>query len=546
MEIDRELILQTFIVESGEHLSEMEEALLLLEAQPQDVETLQTIFRVVHTIKGSAACLGLRKLTDFAHVLEDLLDRLRNRTLTATSSLIKVLLTTLDVIRQMTADAAAGNDQMKPWQTAVLNQILDYDPDESGELEGAVSDSENKTKAATRVPKSGAQTLRIGLDKLDHMLTLTGEIAIAQGRLRQLLEQQSGKGAKEVLETHEQVSQLYMDLQELVMKSRMEAVGPTFRDYTRTVRDVANTQGKVARLVVEGEEVEVDTKIIELLKDPLTHLIRNALDHGIERPEVRRAQGKDPCGLITLRTRHDAGTIVIELHDDGAGLNRNRILDRARSRGLNSKQEMTDQEVYRLVFEPGFSTAELVTDLSGRGVGLDVVRRNIEMLRGSVSIDSQEGNGTTLNIRLPLTLAIIEGFSVGVGQETYVIPMENVVECLELNEDDGALHDVSGVLSLRGEPLPYLRLREMFELGGSAPARQNVLVVHCRGLRAGIVVDVLHGKQQTVIKPLGHLFKHLDGVSGSAILGTGRVALVLDVQAVLESVLKKETTSRAA
>jgi len=390
---------------------------------------------------------------------------------------------------------------------------------------------------------SGARdkTLRVDIERLDRLLNLTGELVISRGRLRQVLESGTGAELAAALEVHGETERLYVDLQELVMQIRMVSVGPTLRRYARTVRDLAEAHGKQAHLVLEGEEVEVDTKVVEHIQDPLTHMIRNALDHGIEPPEVRKASGKNPCGQLVLRAYHDAGSVVIQLADDGAGFDRERIVERARSLGNVAEPErLTEQDLYRLAMEPGFSTAETVTDLSGRGVGMDVVRRNIEALRGSVGIESRRGEGTTITIRLPLTLAIIDGFVVGVGEETYVMAMDAVVECLELSQEERRHPDGRGVINLRGEPLPYLQLQSLFGLRGTAAKRQHVVVVQHNGFRAGLAVDVLHGASQTVIKHLGTLFQGLSGISGSAILGTGRVALILDVPTLLRELVGRE------
>lgn len=326
------------------------------------------------------------------------------------------------------------------------------------------------------------------------------------------------------------------------MKLRLVPVGPTFRRYRRTVRDLARAQGKRARLSIAGEEVEVDAKVIEHLRDPITHMVRNALDHGIEAPELRQAAGKDPCGLLKLEAWHEAASIVIELSDDGAGLDRERILERARDAGIVADAgAMTKQEVADLVFEPRFSTAEAVAELSGRGVGMDVVRRDIEALRGSVALASRSGEGTTITVRLPLTLAILDGLTVGVAGETFFIPLETVVESVELPPEEGQ-EEGRGVLNLRGEDLPYLRLRHLFGLEGASPRRENVVVVEsARGRRAGLVVDALHGQSQAVIKPLAKLFRGLPGISGSTILGSGRVALILDVPGLLRRAVETET-----
>lgn len=378
------------------------------------------------------------------------------------------------------------------------------------------------------------------------MLNITGEMAIARERIRKMIEDLQGVMGENISEARREEDRLYTDIQELVMKVRMVPVGPAFRQLIRTVRDLAKSHGKSARLTIEGDEVEVDTSVIELLKDPLTHMIRNALDHEIELPDVRKQLGKDPCGQLTLRAYHDAGSIVIQLTDDGAGFNRKWIIEKAKEKGIDVEPEkMTDTEVYRLVFESGFSTAETVTNLSGRGIGMDVVRRNIEALRGSMDIETQPGRGTALTIRLPLTLAIIDGFSVGVAGEASVIPLDSVIECLEMPAEERQHADTSGVINLRGNVLPYVRLGKLFELDSGDAHRENIVVVEHGDDRAGLAVDILYGENQTVIKPLNKLFKGLPGISGSAILGNGRVALVLDVPTLIKKVVERESVRGA-
>jgi two-component system chemotaxis sensor kinase CheA len=315
-------------------------------------------------------------------------------------------------------------------------------------------------------------------------------------------------------------------------------VGPTFRQYTRIVRDVAQNHGKRALLILEGEDVEVDVSVIEHLKDPLTHMIRNALDHGIEHPETRKARGKGLSGKISLKAFHEGAHIVIQVSDDGAGLERSKIIERAKTLGtIADPEKLTDQDLYRLIFEPGFTTVDKVTDLSGRGVGMDVVHRNIEALRGSLGIDSEPGKGTMITIRLPLTLAIIEGFGVGIGEDTYVLPLHVVSECIEMPVRERSHNQPQGVINLRGEPLPYIRLRSWFELSSPRPKRENIVVVECDGVRAGLAVDSLRGARQTVIKSLGDQLRNLPGIAGSAIMGNGRVALILDISALIRDVL---------
>jgi two-component system chemotaxis sensor kinase CheA len=381
---------------------------------------------------------------------------------------------------------------------------------------------------------SARRTLRADIEKLDAMLNLTGEIAIAQGRLRKLVEAIDPEQTREILEVQRDVERLYMDLQEQVMNIRMVPVGPMFRQFVRSVRDLSQGHNKRARLEIEGGDVEIDTTVLEHLKDPIMHMIRNAVDHGLELPSERVAAGKDPCGVINLSAAHSAGNIIIQIRDDGAGFNRVKIAQKAKKLGLIGDSEwLPETQLYRLVFHAGFSTAESVSDLSGRGVGMDVVRRNIDALRGAIDVESEEGKGTTITIRLPLTLAIIEGFGVQCGNDTFIIPLDYVTECVDL---DQSTSESSTILNLRDHALPYLRLRDVFGCAGERPARENVVVVKAGSLHAGIAVDRLLGASQTVIKPLGRLFQGITGVAGSTILGDGRVGLIIDVPGLLREV----------
>jgi two-component system chemotaxis sensor kinase CheA len=396
---------------------------------------------------------------------------------------------------------------------------------------------------STGVSKTSGQNLRVDVGKLDRMLNLTVEFAIAQGRLRRTLEEKFllAASGREVLETHHGLEALFLELQELVMKIRMVPLGPMFHRFARNVRDTARKSGKLARMLVVGEDVEVDTTILEHIHDPLMHMIRNSVDHGLETPEVRRSLGKDPSGKIVLQAFHDSGNIVVQISDDGAGLDHERIVQHARKQGIVSDGvRLTESEIHNLIFQPGFSTADKVSELSGRGVGLDVVRRNVNALSGAIHVESRKGQGTTFTIRLPLTLAIIDGFAVKVGTETYVIPLSSVKECLELPIEKH-LSDEGGVINLRGEALPYVRLRDLFECGGRTPAREKIIVVEYQGGRAGLAADELLGEQQAVIKPLGRLFQGIRGVSGSTILGNGCVALILDVPALCGEAIRRNT-----
>ncbi|HEY7514055.1 MAG TPA: chemotaxis protein CheA [Vicinamibacteria bacterium] len=377
------------------------------------------------------------------------------------------------------------------------------------------------------------RTLRVDVRTLDHLLDLTGEMAVARGRLREILER---SGDAEALEAHREADRLHADLQELAMRVRLLPVGPSFARQARTLREAATALGKSARLETAGEEIEVDTKVLEQMHDPLTHLVRNAVGHGIEGPAARAALGKDQVGRVSLRAYRETGSIFIEVADDGGGLDRARILQAARERGLaeGAAGPLTDAEIDHLIFEPGFSTAREVSGVAGRGVGLDVVRRNVEALRGSLTVASREGRGTTFTVRLPLMLTIIQGFGLSVSGETFVVPLESVVECVDLPASAAAFEDATGVISLRGEPLPFVRLRRHLGLPGETAPREQLAVVRHRERRYGLVADALLGEAQTVVKPLGRLLKGVPSVAGSTILGSGRVGLLLDVATVVE------------
>lgn len=371
-----------------------------------------------------------------------------------------------------------------------------------------------------------AKSVKVPADRLDALIDQVGELVIA-GAATQLQARKIRN--RELQETASNLLRLVEDIRDTALRLRMTPIGEVFSRFPRVVRDVSMELGKDIELKINGAEAELDKSMIEKIGDPLMHLVRNAIDHGIESPEQRIAAGKPGRGTVTLNAFHESGSIVIELADDGSGLNSERILRKAIDSGLIAPDaDLPQSEIYRLILEPGFSTAQQVTNLSGRGVGMDVVKRSVEALRGNLDIDSVPGTGTTMRICLPLTLAIIDGFQVVVGSSTFILPLDSVVECIELPAEAGASNQ-SGYLNLRGEVLPFLRLRELFSVQGAAPMRQNVIVVRFAGRKAGIVVDRLHGECQTVIKPLGRLFEGVSGISGSTILGSGEVALIIDV-----------------
>lgn len=525
---ERAELLATFRTQAEELLAALEEGLLALERAPQDDEALHAVFRAAHTIKGDARIVGLEEVALAAHALEDVLEQLRERTLAPVPGLISALLATGDALRGMIFTGS------RPEHLVAVEALRLSAEMAREELPDALLPVEEQEQVVQAVSHE-ARTLRVDVSKLDRMMDLAGEIAIARGRLARLLESLPTGMVQEALEAHHETDRLHFELQEQVMRARMVAIGPFLKSYSRSVREVARATGKQVNLVVEGGEVEVDTRVLELLRDPLAHMVRNAVDHGVEDPELRAVLGKPIEGTVSLTAGHEGGQIVLRLRDDGAGFDTRRIAERAREMGLAAHPEaLARPELLKLIFAPGFSTATVVTDLSGRGVGMDVVRRNIESLRGSVELESTDGVGACVTVRLPLTLAIIDGFSVSVAEETFVLPLHAVVECLALpaeRSEDGAGR---GVIDSRGEPLPFVRLRTLFDLQGTTATREHVVVVEHEGGRVGLVVDQLHGEGQAVIKALGRMLGGLPALAGSTILASGRVGLIIDVPALVQ------------
>ncbi len=402
----------------------------------------------------------------------------------------------------------------------------------------AVPPSETGVGAAAARPQE-SRTIRVDAERLGHLITLVGELIIASARTQMI-----GSRFKDIdlQDSTSALADLVEQVRDSALQLRMVKIGPTFNRFQRVVHDVAREIGKDIRLVLSGEDVELDKTLVERIGDPLTHLVRNAIDHGIEPPEMRRQRGKPLQGTVSLNAFHDSGSIVIEVGDDGGGLQRERIIASAIERGLlEPEHKPGDSEVFALIFEPGFSTASAVTSLSGRGVGMDVVKRNIEALRGSITIDSEAGRGTTVRVRLPLTLAIMDCMLVTVGSSRFAIPLGTIEECLEYEREG-----LRGFVDLRGEVLPTVALRQLFRLHGAAPRRESVLVVRHAGQRAGLVVDSLQGQCQAVIKPLSPVFSGISCLSGSTVLGSGDVALILDIPALLKQLQARQAGNLAA
>ena len=383
-------------------------------------------------------------------------------------------------------------------------------------------------------PRGGDTSIRVGVEKVDQLINLVGELVITQAMLAQSASDADPVIFERLLTGLGQLERNTRDLQETVMSIRMMPISMVFSRFPRVVRDMSQKLGKQVELKTIGESTELDKGLIERIADPLTHLIRNSLDHGIEMPDKRAAAGKQPVGTITLKAYHQSGNIVIEVGDDGAGLNRAKILSKAKERGLPVSDSMTDTEVWALIFEAGFSTAEVITEVSGRGVGMDVVKRNISAMGGRVEIDSMLGVGTRMTVRLPLTLAILDGMSVGVGPETYIIPIGYVIESLQASKS--MIKSVSGVerlIQVRGEYLPVIALYELFNIPQAVKALdQGIMVVlEADGIKVALFVDALIGQHQVVIKSLEANYRKIQGISGATIMGDGRVAMILDVTA---------------
>jgi two-component system chemotaxis sensor kinase CheA len=386
-----------------------------------------------------------------------------------------------------------------------------------------------------QVKENGAaesKSIRVDADKLDQLINLVGELIIAGASVNLIAHRAR---VVELTEATSKLATLVEDVRDSALQLRMVRIGATFNRFQRVVHDVSRDLGKDVTLVIDGEDTELDKTVVEKIGDPLMHLVRNSMDHGIESAEVRQQRGKPAQGMLKLNAFHDSGAIVISVTDDGGGLKKDRILAKAIERGLvEAGHHLSDSEIYALIFEPGFSTAEKVTNLSGRGVGLDVVKRNITALRGTVGITSEEGVGTTVTVRLPLTLAIIDGFLVSVDKAVYAIPLDMIEECVAYSAEPG--HDYT---NLRGEVLPFIRIRELFSVPGKPAKGENIVVLKHAGQKAGLVVDTLLGEFQTVIKPLGQMFAQSKCISGSTILGSGDVALILDVPQLVRHAMAK-------
>ena len=542
-------LLNDILTESNEHLSAVEGQLLTLEQDPANAEAIHSAFRSFHTIKGLAGFLELTAIQRVAHEVETVLDRARNNALRITPAVIDVVLAGKDYLqeafRRLEPAVRGGPRQPAPDNRDLLERVRalvqapsQAEPAAEDSQDGrAEPDAPDKPAGQERQSATEARIVRVDTSKLDFLVEMAGEMVIAQSQVSQdphLRDLESPRLQRNLA----QLERITEALQKTAMSMRMVPIGQLFRRMNRLVRDLSRKSGKQVELELAGEETELDRTIVEALSDPLTHMVRNSLDHGIETPEERRAAGKDPLGRVRLKACHEAGHIMIEVSDDGCGIDREKVLAKAREKGLIAEgARPTEQETFNLIFEPGFSTAQCVTDVSGRGVGMDVVRKQLTKLRGRVEIQSTLGQGTTFFLKLPLTLAIIDGLVIGVGRERYVVPLFAVREIFRPTREMVSTACNQGEMVLiRGRLLPLVRLYRRFHVQPRTedPSESVFLVADDGGRTFCLMVDEFVGKQEVVIKTLGDLTKKSSGIAGGSILGDGKVVLVLDLNGIFE------------
>jgi len=552
-------VTREFLLETHENLGQLEGDLIALEKDPTEKQTLARVFRNLHTVKGSAGFLGLAKLQAVAHSAESLLSRLRDGELTFNPPIATALLQTIDSIRQVLASVESEAGEGSGNYSNLVRE-LDRLRETGGTAETpavvartmvAPIEPVPLTSAAITSPGPGTSfvqeatepraqsvsdsSIRVDVGLLDKLMNLVGELVLARNQVMQFSSSQENAA---FLGTVQRLNLLTTELQANVMKTRMQPIGNIWSKFPRVVRDLALACGKQVRIDMEGQETELDKTIIEAIRDPLTHMVRNAVDHGIESPSTRLERGKLAEGRLSLHAFHEGGKVIIEINDDGGGIDPIRVRDKAIKVKAISPEEavrMNERELVNLVFLPGFSTTEKVTHFSGRGVGMDVVRTNIERIGGSVELESQPGLGTTVKMKIPLTLAIIPALTVTSGGERYAIPQVSLLELVRLEGDQvkQRIESIHGfpVYRLRGNLLPLVYLNKELRTGDirSAESEINIVVLHADDRQFGLVVDAIHDTEEIVVKPLQKQLKGVNVFAGATIMGDGRVALILDV-----------------
>ena len=541
-----------FHAESIELLNDMEDSLLIIQDNGIDKENINAIFRAVHSIKGAAGMFELDMLVDFSHLAETLLDEIRTNKIEMNNGIITLFLKIKDHLLDL-IDSIIENEAKENYSKQLLDKTLEYkkliksylngeNPLENknlnskSEIISTTKDKESKQSFDQNTKQLGqSSTLKVESSKIDSLINLVGEMVITTASV---MEHATRINDKDLNDSVHLLSRMLEELRETSIKTRMVPIGDTFSRYKRVVRDLSQELNKDIDLIIEGSETELDRTVIEKISDPLIHLIRNSIDHGIETIDERIKNGKGQKATLKLKAFHEASSITIQVIDDGKGLDRDKILQKALDQGLidsiaNIKNESI---VNNLIMQPGFSTNTEVSNISGRGVGMDVVRRNIEELRGTIDIQSEYGKGMCVTIRLPLTLAIIDGFIITLAGDYYIIPLEMLLECIELTEDYKEFIKEHNFINLRDHVLPLLNLKEYFNypVSSDSTKKENIVVVNFGTQKIGLIVDELLGEFQTVIKPMGKIFKNLKGIGGATILGDGRVSPILDIPVLLQ------------
>ncbi|HLL90212.1 MAG TPA: chemotaxis protein CheA [Tepidisphaeraceae bacterium] len=546
---DLPLVLE-FISESNTHIETAEAEVLKLEDDPENNDTLNAIFRSFHTIKGVAGFLNLTHIGRLAHAAENLLDLARQGKLKLAGVALDITLESIDVMKALvgSVDRAVKAHAPPEGHPKLHDLVRRLGLVAEGKLGTRAEDPQPRevvAKAAADEPKAaagathGEGTVKVATDRLDALINTVGELVIAQSMVAQDVTSKSAENVR-LARNMAHLGKITRELQELSMSMRMVPIGGVFQKMSRLVRDVARKAGKEINLVLTGKETELDRNVVEAISDPLVHMVRNAADHGVEPPDVREQSGKPRNGTIELKACHASGSVVIEIVDDGKGLDAERILKKAVANGIVKESDapnMSEAEVFKLVFAAGLSTAERITDISGRGVGMDVVKKNVEALRGRIDIQSAKGKGSTFTIRLPLTLAVIDGLVVKVGDQRYILPITSIEQSMRPKREQ--LSTVQGrgeVCLVRGTCLPVFRLHQLFAVKPrfEDPCDALVVIVQDNDRRCCLLVDELLGQEQVVIKSLGESLGQVPGTSGGAILGDGNVSLILDVPGIMD------------
>ena len=593
-------LLQDFLTECDELLEHLSQDLVALESHPNDPELLNQIFRAFHTIKGTSGFMGFHEIVSVTHHAEDVLNLMRKGERQVTPRAMDVFLNVLDQLRQMFDDVRDGGSseyqlgdllgrlqQLMQGETNIrtpLGEILvdagTITPQERtdalkeavetdrklgdvlvekqtvsvAQIQASVEKQslQDKPVASQKETKEAARTIRVDVNKLDELVNLTGELVLERNRMAQLSRDFVAKRfstedlERSISESSSRLSFITQELQAASLKTRMIPIDVVFRKFPRIVRDLSSSLSKQCELVIRGEDTELDKTIVEEISDPLVHLVRNSLDHGIETPAAREKSGKSPKGTLRLEARAEGDVIIIQVSDDGAGIDPARISSKAIERGVVTPERvrsMTRREILDLIFLPGFSTAEKTTDVSGRGVGMDVVKTNLKKLNGVVELDSEIGRGSIITLKLPLTLAILPVLLVQVCNGTYALPLRSVSEILRVDPESVHQGDAGEILHIREEVIPIGRLWKVFKLGEEQVAedgRLRVVILAVGDKKIGLVVDDFLGQEETVIKPLGAYFGHVAGVAGSTITGEGNVRLILDPAGIVEMLSEKQ------